>query len=196
MENLIINFGYPALFLGSFLEGESFLIAAGFLARSGYLDLNLVMLVALTGTYIADVTIYFLGRKKGERIISKFPVAKTYYPKVKILFDRYGIWAIFITRYLYGFRLATAASLGLMKMRKRKYLPFNFLSCTIWAILIGGLGYMFGASLEALIGQVKHYEKIVVLFIITVGLGAWLLRRVWSKRQCKKINQMKEQAKG
>ena len=58
----------------------------------------------------------------------------------------------------------------------------------IWAILIGSLGYMFGASLEALIGQVKHYEKIVVLFIIIIGLGAWLLRRVWNRRQCEKIN--------
>ena len=196
MHDLIIQFGYPALFLGSLLEGESVLIAAGFLARRGYLDLNLVMLFALAGTYTADVTIYFLGRKKGQGIISKFPVAKKYYPKVETLFDKYGIWAIFITRYLYGFRLASAATLGLMKMRKRKYLPFNFLSCMIWAILIGSLGYMFGASLEALIGQIKHYEKIVVLFIIVVGLGVWLLRRAWSRRQCQRISQMKEQAKG
>lgn len=196
MHDLIIKFGYPALFLGCLLEGESVLVAAGFLARSGYLDLPLVMLFALAGTYTADMTIYFLGRKKGEGVISRFPIAKTYYPKVKSLFDRYGIWAIFITRYLYGFRLAAAGSMGLMKMRKSKYLSFDFLSCTIWAILIGGLGYMFGASLEALIGQVKHYEKFVVLFIIIVGLGAWLLRRLWNKRQSQKINQVKEQVKG
>jgi membrane protein DedA with SNARE-associated domain len=195
MHDLIIHFGYPALFLGCLLEGESVLIAAGFLARSGYLDLNLVMLFALAGTYTADVTIYFLGRKKGERIISKFPVAKTYYPKVKTLFDKYGIWAIFITRYLYGFRLAAAASLGLMRMRKRKYLPFDFLSCMIWAILIGSLGYMFGASLEALIGQIKHYEKVVVLFIIIIGLGAWLLRRARSNWQSEKINRNGSKAK-
>ncbi|KPK99632.1 MAG: hypothetical protein AMJ91_07120 [candidate division Zixibacteria bacterium SM23_73_3] len=188
MHDLIIKFGYPALFLGCLLEGESVLIAAGFLARSGYLDLNLVMLVALAGTYTADVTIYFLGRKKGQGIISKFPVAKKYYPKVKSLFDRYGIWAIFITRYLYGLRLAAAGSMGLMKMRKGQYLPFDFLSCTIWAIVIGGLGYIFGASLEALIGQIKHYEKLVVLFIIIIGAGIWLLRRVWNKRQKENVN--------
>jgi len=188
LHDLIIKFGYPALFLGCLLEGESVLIAAGFLARSGYLDLNLVMLVALAGTYTADVTIYFLGRKKGQGIISKFPVAKKYYPKVKSLFDRYGIWAIFITRYLYGLRLAAAGSMGLMKMRKGQYLPFDFLSCTIWAIVIGGLGYIFGASLEALIGQIKHYEKLVVLFIIIIGAGIWLLRRVWNKRQKENVN--------
>ncbi|NIN01379.1 MAG: DedA family protein [candidate division Zixibacteria bacterium] len=189
MQDFIMRFGYPALFLGSLLEGESALIAAGFLARSGYFDLVLVVLIALTGTYMADVSIYFLGRKKGKGIISKFPVARFYYPRVKGLFDKYGIWALFITRYLYGFRLATAGFLGLMKVRKGRYLPFNFVSCTIWAILVANLGYMFGASLQALMGQVKHYEKVVVALIIIAGVGTWLIRRVWSKRKSEKINQ-------
>ncbi|MGB2990256.1 MAG: hypothetical protein WBC98_09885, partial [Candidatus Zixiibacteriota bacterium] len=103
----------------------------------------------------------------------------------------YGIWAIFITRYLYGLRLASAATFGLMKMKRRNYLPFNLLSCMIWAVLMGGLGYLFGASLEALIGQVKHYEKIVVAFIILVGLSVWLFRRAQSRRECKKNNELR-----
>jgi membrane protein DedA with SNARE-associated domain len=189
MEDLIIKFGYPALFVGSFLEGESVLVAAGFLARGGYLNLKLVMLIALTGTYIADVSLYFLGRSKGEKIIAKFPMAKAYYPKVKTLFERYGVWAVFVTRYLYGLRLAAAATFGLTKMKRRKYLSFNFLSCMIWAVLMGSLGYTFGASLEALMGQVKHYEKIVVLFIIIFGLGVWLVRRRQSRKESKRINQ-------
>ena len=195
MEDLIIRFGYPALFLGSLLEGESFLIAAGFLARRGYLNLSLVMLAAMGGTYVADVSFYFLSRARGMAVISKFPIARAYYPKVKRLFDRYGIWAIFITRYLYGFRLAAAATFGLMQMRKGKYLPFNLLSCAIWAAVMGSLGYVFGASLEALIGQVKHYEKFVVLFIIIIGLAGWLIRRSCSRRQRQNTDQVKEQVR-
>ena len=191
MEDLIIKFGYPALFVGSVLEGESILIASGLLARAGYLNLKLVMLIALAGTYIADVSIYFLGRSKGEAIIARFPAASGYYPKVKVLFDRYGIFAVFITRYLYGLRLAAAATFGLMKMRRIIYLPFNFLSCTIWAILVGGLGYTFGASLEVLIGQIKHYEMMVVPLIILTGLGIWLVRRARGRREDKRADQMR-----
>lgn len=183
MHEFVANYGYAALFLGSILEGESTLIAAGFLARGGHLYLPLVMLIALTGTYLADISIYFLGRTKGEAVMAKFPVVMAYYPKVRSLFARYGVRAIFVTRYLYGFRLAAAATLGLIKMRKLTYLSFNFLSCVIWAVLVGGLGYLFGASLEALIGQVKHYEKLVVLFILIAGISGWLIRRMWSKRQ-------------
>lgn len=181
------------MFFGSLLEGESFLIAAGFLARRGYLNLGLVMLAALGGTYMADVSFYFLSRAKGVGIISKFPMARAYYPRVKRLFDKYGIWAIFITRYLYGFRLAAAVTFGLMKMKRGKYLPFNLLSCTIWAALMGSLGYMFGASLEALIGQIKHYERFVVLFILFIGVAGWLIRRWWSRRQRQNTGQIKEE---
>lgn len=177
MENLITTFGYPALFLGSFLEGESFLIAAGFLAKRGYLNLNLIIIVAMAGAYLGDVALYFLGRKKGQGIISKFPQIGIYYPKAKKLFDKYGMWAIFITRYLYGLRFASAAFFGLMKMRARNFLFLAFISCLLWSILIGNLGYMFGASLEALVGQVKHYEKIIAVVIITLGMIIWLIRR-------------------
>lgn len=183
MENLITNFGYPALFLGSFLEGESFLIAAGFLAKRGYLNLNLIIIVAMAGAYLGDVTLYFLGRKKGEGLISKFPQIGIYYPKAKKLFDKYGMWTIFITRYLYGLRFASAAFFGLMKMRARNFLCLAFISCLIWSILIGNLGYMFGASLEALIGQIKYYEKIIAVVIVALGITIWLIRRFTYKRK-------------
>ena len=183
MENLIANFGYPALFFGSFLEGESFLIAAGFLAKRGYLNLNLIIMVAMAGTYLADVTLYFLGRKKGYGIISRFPGAKVHYPKAKRLFDKYGMWAIFITRYLYGLRLASAAFFGLMRMKPRYFLSLAFISCLLWATIIGNLGYMFGASLEALIGQIKYFEKIMAAVIIGLGISIWLIRRYACKRR-------------
>jgi len=188
MQNLIIQFGYIALFLGSFLEGESFLIAAAFLAKRGYLRLDLVILIAFAGAYLGDVALYYLGRKKGVGILWKFPQARRYYPKAKKLFNRFGIWAIFITRYLYGLRFASAAFLGLVKMKKREFLPFAFLSCAVWAVLMGGLGYVFGASLEALIGQIKHYEKIIVVLIIVLGFSIWGIRRIRISRRDEKNN--------
>jgi membrane protein DedA with SNARE-associated domain len=182
MEDLITNFGYPALFFGSLLEGESFLIAAGFLAKRGYLNLSLIIMVAAAGTYLGDVTLYFLGRKKGHSFISRFPRVEIYYPKAKKLFDKYGMWAIFITRYLYGLRFASAAFFGLMRMRPRHFLSLAFISCLVWALIVGNLGYMFGAGLEALIGQIRYYEKIIVVLIIALAVAIWLIRRFACKK--------------
>ncbi|GAW66758.1 hypothetical protein GPEL0_01r2252 [Geoanaerobacter pelophilus] len=46
--------GYWVLFLGTFLEGEAILIFAGFLAFGGYLNIYLVMLSALAGSFLGD----------------------------------------------------------------------------------------------------------------------------------------------
>lgn len=124
------------------------------------------------------MVLYFLGRKNGRKVISKFPHIEIYYPKAKKLFDKYGMWAIFITRYLYGLRFASATFYGLMKMRARDFLCLAFLSCLVWSIVIGSLGYLFGASLEGLIRQVKQYEKIIVVAIVILGITIWLIRRL------------------
>ena len=45
LQNFLNEFGYFALFLGTFFEGETILVLAGFLAFRGYMDLNIVILV-------------------------------------------------------------------------------------------------------------------------------------------------------
>ena len=55
-ELLLQKFGYLAVFVGTFLEGETILVMAGFFAERGYLQIPLVILVALTaGTIVAGI---------------------------------------------------------------------------------------------------------------------------------------------
>ncbi|MGY2855155.1 hypothetical protein ACVWWF_003560 [Pseudomonas tolaasii] len=46
LQQFLHDFGYFALFLGTFFEGETILVLAGFLAFRGYMDINLVVIVA------------------------------------------------------------------------------------------------------------------------------------------------------
>ena len=46
LEILVSAYGYPALFIGTFLEGETILVIAGFLAHRGYLELPWVIVIA------------------------------------------------------------------------------------------------------------------------------------------------------
>ena len=46
LQQFLHDFGYFALFLGTFFEGETILVLAGFLAFRGYMDINLVVVVA------------------------------------------------------------------------------------------------------------------------------------------------------
>ena len=49
-EELIQRFGYAAIIVGTFLEGETILVIGGFAAYRGYLSLPLVMVCALLGS--------------------------------------------------------------------------------------------------------------------------------------------------
>jgi membrane protein DedA with SNARE-associated domain len=61
MEDLLVQFGYIAVFVGTFLEGETILALAGFAASNGYLLLPKVMAVAVVGAFLGDQACFFVG---------------------------------------------------------------------------------------------------------------------------------------
>lgn len=72
-QHLIEQFGYPFLFLGTFLEGETILVIAGFLAHRMYLRLPWVIAVAFAGSLLGDQVAFFLGRHKGRGMLDRRP---------------------------------------------------------------------------------------------------------------------------
>ncbi|MBX9756712.1 MAG: DedA family protein, partial [Pseudomonadaceae bacterium] len=62
LEQFLQDFGYFALFLGTFFEGETILVLAGFLASRGYMQIEWVLVTAFFGSYAGDQLWYYLGR--------------------------------------------------------------------------------------------------------------------------------------
>ena len=65
----VSHYGYVALFIGVFLEGETVLIAAGFAAHLGHLSLTWVILIAFAGSLTGDQFYFFLGRVRGKTFL-------------------------------------------------------------------------------------------------------------------------------
>jgi membrane protein DedA with SNARE-associated domain len=76
LESLIDMYGYLAVMLGTFLEGETILVLAGFSALGTLLGnlkhYEVRILAAITGTGILIWAIYFLRRIRSGRSINKF----------------------------------------------------------------------------------------------------------------------------
>ncbi|WP_217994833.1 DedA family protein [Methylogaea oryzae] len=66
LHEIISQYGYIALFIGTFLEGETILLVAGYLAHEGHLGLTLAILSAFLGTFAGDQTFFFLGRARAS----------------------------------------------------------------------------------------------------------------------------------
>jgi len=73
LSEMIAKYGYLAVFVGTFFEGETILVLGGFAAHRGYLELPYVMLAAFVGTVLGDQLYYFIGRRWGVRLLEKRP---------------------------------------------------------------------------------------------------------------------------
>jgi membrane protein DedA with SNARE-associated domain len=102
--------------------------------------------------------------------------------KLESLAVRYGTAAIFITQWLYGFRLLSAAVLGLSRMGTAKYFTLQLVSCVIWAVICTGGGYFFGATLKNLLGDMKRYNIYIAAGVMAAGFIIWLVRDVRKRR--------------
>lgn len=174
LQQLVLDYGYLALFIGTFLEGETILIIAGFLAHSGYLELSLAILAAFLGTFAGDQTWFYLGRSKGIAFLEKRPLWHSKTDKVFDLLHRHPIKVILGFRFLYGVRNVTPFVIGASRMSPAKFFGLNFLGALVWAITFGVVGYQFGAAAESMLGEIKQYEMHVLLVLVVIaGLLFW-----------------------
>jgi membrane protein DedA with SNARE-associated domain len=182
-EALLEQFGYIAVFVGTFLEGEAILIAAGFFASRQHLDVYLVALVAFVGAFLGHLFWFWLGRVHGVKLLDRFPRMKRHLGKGIRVFERYGASAIIITQWLYGLRITCAVIIGMSRIGMMKFLIYQAVSCAIWSVIITAAGYYFGRAIEAVLGRVENVEKYALMVIAAVAIGFFFYHRWKEKRE-------------
>ena len=103
----IQQYGYVAVFVGTFFEGESVALLGGFIAHGELLDLKVVMLVSFIGSFLGDQTAFWLGRRYGSRWKPKSPMVQRRMAQAEDLLNRYQIPVLLGFRFVYGIRNAT-----------------------------------------------------------------------------------------
>jgi len=173
LEEFLRVYGYWAIFIGTFFEGETVLIIGSLMAYQGYLFLPYVILAAFGGTFLGDQFYFYLGRSYGQRILDRRPSWQKQAGKVEHLLKRFQNYLIFFFRFLYGLRTITPFVIGLSRISHRKFLFLNTLGAGIWSLLIGGAGYLFGALLETILGDLKKFEGVIFILMGLAGALVW-----------------------
>jgi membrane protein DedA with SNARE-associated domain len=176
VENLLEVYGYPALFAGTFLEGETPLLMAGFLAHRGYFSLPLVMVVAFAGTLSSDQLFFHLGRSRGRAYLDRRPAWKSKTKRIESLLDRHGLPLIIGFRFLYGLRTVTPFAVGMSGYDPIRFLVINILGGALWSAVIGLAGYGLGGVLSIFVRDLRPYELPILVVIALVSLGIWIVR--------------------
>jgi membrane protein DedA with SNARE-associated domain len=173
LETFLETYGYIAVLVGTFIEGETILVLGGFAAHLGYLKLPWVVAAAFAGTLSGDQLYFYLGRKHRDKITALFPTWSGRIEKAQRILERYGNTLMLTFRFLYGLRTITPFAIGMTEISAVRFFFFNVLSAFIWSIAVGSGGYLFGRTLEYFLVDARHYEIEIMAIILLAGLLVW-----------------------
>ena len=187
LQIIVENYGYAAILIGTFLEGETILVLAGLAAHQGYLILSWVILAAFLGSLCGDQLFFYLGRKHSRAVLSRRPTWKAKAEKVHKMMNRFETPMILSFRFLYGLRTVAPFVIGMSPVAFKKFILLNAAGALVWAVAVLSGGYLFGHALEVFIGKLKSYEVYVMGGVAMAGLLVWIFHFYRRRRQRAKL---------
>ena len=182
LDELVLRWGYLAVGIGTMLEGETVLLAAGAMAHKGLLALPWVMLASFLGGVANDVLWFVVGRRAGRSFIVARPRLAKHAAVVDRWIARSGTLFVLGFRFLPGVRTVGPLLLGAGAFPVPRFLALNALAAAVWCALVTGLGYGLGASLHALLGRASRLEE-ASLVALAVAVAAFVTVRLRERHE-------------
>ncbi|NJR41585.1 MAG: DedA family protein [Akkermansiaceae bacterium] len=165
----LIIFCETGLVVTPFLPGDSLLFAIGAIAAepSSGLNIWIAAVILLIAAILGDTVNYWIGRKFGSWMMSKFPriVKPSHIQKTNEFFTQYGGKTIIIARFVPIVRTFAPFVAGSGEMDYRRFMMFNVVGAVLWVGLILPAGWFFGGF-----EVVQKNFELVVLAIIFISI--------------------------
>jgi undecaprenyl-diphosphatase len=170
-----------AAFVGLLIPGESLVLASGFFAHQGILELFPVMLAAGLGAITGDNIGYVVGARLGREWLrrkgSRFGIRKRGLDRVEQFFQRQGPKAVFFGRFVGFARALVPFVAGASDMPYRRFVLYDAAGAVLWTIGFVTLGYLVGASWQVAEKWISRGGLLLAGILLAVGLVVWLGRR-------------------
>jgi membrane protein DedA with SNARE-associated domain len=179
-KQALVEYGYAAVAVGCFIEGETVLLLAGIAAQVGYLTFPGILIAAALGGFCSDETAFWAGRSFGPRLIARSARLTELQPAVRARLERHAVWMAFCVRFAIGFRTAVPLLLGASGMAPRRFMALNLLGAALWAFAYGSLGFLSGGVVTGFLNETQRHLPvfaIVAIVVLAIVLLARMLRR-------------------
>jgi membrane-associated protein len=159
-----------------------FVIALGAFSFAG--DVNPIYLFFQVWVLVSvgDAISYGIWRKFEEFLFKKFKGLNKYFtPKIektKIVLEKRGKWAIFISRFLISAMSPVLnAVAGITRYKFKTFIIVAAIGDIFWAGMYVSIGYWFGDSWEQAAALVSQFSQVITL--VAIFIGAIYLFRKW-----------------
>ncbi len=184
MEDYIARYGYLAILIGTFLEGETTVLLGGIFSKLSYLKLDQVMVWAFAGTFAGDCTFFFLGKFLGRNIIERFEFLRSKIPLANAIMRKYGNFIIFLVRFFVGIRGVILLLLGCTDIRKRTFFVYSLISAFLWSIVVSSIGYLFANVVYIFVQDIKEYEELIsAAMLVVVIIFIFVYRHIVKEKE-------------
>lgn len=125
--------------VGLFISGAILLSICTFLYLEQIATLQQMLPLAFLGALLSDHSGYYIGRSIGPRLHqTSFAIKNTHrLKKAELSIAKYGVFAIFIGRFLVPIRSLVPLVTGVSGMERLKYSIFDFIACATWTACLG-----------------------------------------------------------
>jgi undecaprenyl-diphosphatase len=170
-----------AAFAGLLVPGESLVLASGFFAHRGILQLDAVMAAVALGAITGDNIGYQLGSRLGREWLlhkgSRFGIWKRRLAQVEAFFSHQGAKAVFFGRFIGFARALIPFVAGASRMPYRKFFLYDALGAVLWTVGFVTLGYVLGASWQAAEKWISRTGLLLGSAALLVAVLVWRRRR-------------------
>ena len=177
------SWGYLAVAFFAF-GGSLFIVAAaGVFSFMGKMDLTTALAIATVSNYMGDMFLFYLGKYQKKEIQPYFTKHKRKLALATLIMRKYGVWAIFIQKFLYGIKTLVPISMALSKYDFKKFGFYNIFASIIFVLTIGLTAYYSSEAIIAMFSYIKEKPWIAPLVLFSViGIVWYAMEHMTKKR--------------
>ncbi|MBX6362315.1 MAG: DedA family protein [Gemmatimonadetes bacterium] len=186
---------YLVLGVGGALENivppvpaDTVVLFGAFLSARGQANPWLVWLVVLVPNAASAMVVYLVARRYGEQAfrtrLGQWILHPDQLQKVGRFYRRWGVFAIFISRFLPAFRAVVPVFAGVSEVAPRRVAVPIVTASALWYGLLVYLGHTAGANWRSILDAFGRINR--VLLWIALGLALVVLAWWWRSRRAKR----------
>ena len=184
MEEFLDQYGYIALMVGTFIEGETAILVAASLIYQGLFEIPHTVFFGFAGSFISDWLYFTIGKVNGKYFVDRRPDLQKKVLPVQRFFEKHHVQVLLTYRFLYGLRVIIPLMIGMSKIAPKKFLLFSVVSGILWATTVSSLGYFIGRFLDL---ETSVFEENVLYIVGGFAAFGILLGVLLKKLTFKKI---------
>ncbi|MGH7142275.1 MAG: DedA family protein [Candidatus Saccharimonadales bacterium] len=168
-----VIFAESGMMVGFFFPGDTLLFSAGILAASGKLSLGLTIFVIALAAILGDNVGYHIGSSFGYHLFNRpdgLIFRREYIKKAEIFYKKYGSQTMLLAHFVPVVRTFVPVTAGAGQMPLFRFMLFDAIGDTAWAILITCLGYFVGSRIPGIKGYIDPVLIIIVLAFVAPTL--------------------------